>query len=76
MTAATTPATATATVGDIVHYWDSWRGELTPHAAMVIALKDDCCVKLLVTNPNGNQFVAPAQMWSATPRKAFWSFRS
>lgn len=69
------PATVGPAIGDIVHYWDSWRGELTPHAAMVIAIKEDGGVKLLVTNPNGNQFVAPGQMWSATPRKAHWSWR-
>lgn len=70
----TAPATVAPAIGDIVHYWDSWRGELTPHAAMVIALKEDGSVKLLVTNPNGDQFVAAVQ-WSAAPKSKHWSFR-
>ena len=80
MTAVLTDATtgvqtAAPAIGDIVHYWDSWRGELVPFAAMVIALREDGGAKLLVTNPNGMQFVSPGQQWSATPRKSHWSFR-
>lgn len=67
--------TAAPAIGEIVHYWESWRGNLVPFAAMVIAIKDDGSAKLFVTNPNGTQFVSPGQMWSATPRAKHWSYR-
>lgn len=66
--------TAAPAIGDIVHYWDSWRGEITPFAAMVIALKEDGIANLLVTNQNGDQFVAAGQ-WSSAPKSKHWSFR-
>ncbi len=61
-------------IGEIVHYWDSWRSNLTPYAAMVIYVNDDGDATLLVTNPNGMQFVASAE-WSATPKAKHWSYR-